>query len=179
VTGLTVEEARERINGQLSQYLQNPNASVDIYAYNSKTYYIILQGAGLGDQLMQFPVTGNETVLDALSNVQGLTGTTSEDIWVSRPGRNSCEGHQRLPVNWLGITAQADTSTNYQIMPGDRVFVRENNMIAFDTHFAQVIAPFERIFGIALLGTNTASRIQFYKNYGMRGGVGGGGGVTP
>ena len=177
VTGLTVDEARARINEQLSTYLQNPNASVDVFAYNSKNYYIILQGAGLGDQLMQFPVTGNETVLDALSNVEGLSGTSSDQIWISRPGRNSCEGHQLLPVNWSGITAQADPATNYQIMPGDRVFVRENHLIAADTHFGQVIAPLERIFGVVLLGTNTTSRLQFYRQFGQNGGQGGGGGT--
>jgi len=176
VTGLTVEEARARINEQLSNYLQVPNASVDVYAYNSKNYYIILQGAGLGDQLMQFPITGNETVLDALANVQGLSGTSSDQIWISRPGRNIFDGHQLLPVNWSGITEQADPSTNYQILPGDRVFVRENSLIAADTHLGQIIAPLERIFGVVTLGTNTVSRLQFYRNFGLNGGNNGGGG---
>ena len=176
VTGLTVEEARIRINSHLCTYLQSPNASVDVYAYNSKNYYIILQGAGLGDQLMQFPITGNETVLDALANVQGLSGTSSDQIWIARPGRNVFDGHQMLPVNWCGITEQADPSTNYQILPGDRVFVRENALIAADTHLGQFIAPLERIFGVVTLGTNTVSRIQFYKNFGRNGGGFGGGG---
>ncbi len=174
VAGLTVEQAQERIDEKLSVYLQAPNASVDVYAYNSKYYYIILQGAGLGDRVMQFPVTGNETVLDALSNVEGLSGTSSDEIWISRPGRNCFDGHQLLPVNWGAITQLADTSSNYQILPGDRVFVREDSLVAMDTHLAKVIAPLERIFGVVLLGTNTVSRLQFYKEFGQRGGQGGG-----
>lgn len=176
VTGLTIEETRVRINEQLSQHLQAPNATVDVYAFNSKNYYIILQGAGMGDQVMQFPVTGNETVLDALSNVQGLSGTSSEEIWVSRPGQNSFAGHQLLPVNWGAITVLADPATNYQIMPGDRIFVREDSLIAMDTRLGKFISPLERIFGVVLLGTNTSSRIQFYKQYGQNGGGGNGGG---
>ncbi len=177
VTGLTVEEARRHINEQLSLYLQAPNATVDVYAYNSKNYYIILQGAGMGDRVMQFPVTGNETVLDALSNVEGLSGASSEEIWVSRPGQNSFAGPQVLPVNWTAITMLADPASNYQILPGDRVFVREDSMVAMDTRLGKFISPLERIFGVVLLGTNTASRIQFYKQYGQNGGIGGGGGI--
>ncbi len=180
VTGLTIDEARDRIDEHLSDYLQNPNAAVDVFSYNSKTYYIILQGAGLGDRVMQFPVTGNETVLDALSNVEGLSGASSDEIWIARPGQNIFGGPQLLTVNWEAITQLADTSSNYQIFPGDRVFVREDCLIAADTQFGKVIAPLERVFGVLLLGTNTASRIQFYKQYGRNGGnnSGGGGGGT-
>lgn len=172
VAGMTVDEARESINQHLAQFLQNPNASVDVYSYNSKTYYIILQGAGLGDRVMQFPVTGNETVLDALSNVEGLSGASSDEIWIARPGLNVYDGHQLLPVDWGGITQLADPATNYQIFPGDRVFVREDSLIAMDTRLGKIISPIERIFGVVLLGTNTSSRIQFYKQYGQNGGNG-------
>ncbi|MBL8820086.1 MAG: polysaccharide biosynthesis/export family protein [Planctomyces sp.] len=174
VAGLTIEEARARVDSQLQQYLQNPNPSVDVYSYNSKTYYIILQGAGLGDRVAQFPVTGNETVLDALSNVEGLSGTSSEEIWVSRPGHNVFGGPQVLPVHWGAITQLADPATNYQLMPGDRVFVREDSLVAIDTHLGKFIAPMERVFGFALLGTNSVSRLHFYKNFGQAGGQGGG-----
>ena len=176
VTGLTIDEARARIDEHLSNYLQNPNTAVDVFSYNSKTYYIILQGAGLGDRVMQFPVTGNETVLDALSNVEGLSGTSSDEIWIARPGQNVFGGPQLLPVNWGAITQLADTSSNYQIFPGDRVFVREDAMIAADTHLGKVIAPLERILGVVTLGTNTVSRLDFYQQFGQNGGNNGGGG---
>jgi len=116
-------------------------------------------------------------VLDALSNVEGLSGTSSEEIWVSRPCRNSLGGNQSLPVNWPAISQAADTTTNYQILPGDRVFVREDRMIALDTHVGKIIAPIERILGVVLLGTNASSRIQFYQNYGTVGGNNGNTGV--
>lgn len=176
VAGLTIDEAREAINAQLSESLQNPNAAVDVYAYNSKTYYIILQGAGLGDRMAQFPVTGGETVLDALANVEGLSSTSSNEIWVSRPGLNVFEGRQVLPVNYDAITQLADTSTNYQLMPGDRVFVSEDCLVAFDTKLGKIIAPIERLFGVVLLGTNTVSSLEFYEQRGQQGFGGGGGG---
>lgn len=176
VTGLTIDEARSAVNQQLAQHLQTPNASVDVFAYNSKTYYIILQGAGLGDRIAEFPITGNETVLDALANVEGLSSTSSDEVWIARPGRNIFDGPQVLPVNYCAITQLADTATNYQLMPGDRVFVSEDSLIAIDTQLGKIISPIERIFGVVLLGTDTVSRLDFYEQFGQNGGIGGGGG---
>src|SRR5262245_48774044 len=65
VTGMTIEQARAEIEKQLSNYLDAPEVVVDVFAYNSKKYYIITQGAGFGDNVTQAPITGNETVLDA------------------------------------------------------------------------------------------------------------------
>jgi polysaccharide export outer membrane protein len=65
-----------------------------------------------------------------------------------------------LPVNWEEITQGAATATNYQILPGDRIFLAENKMIAFDATLNKLIAPFERVFGFTLLGTQTIQTIN-------------------
>lgn len=135
-----------------------------MYGYNSKVYYVVIQGAGLGDQIIQLPVKGNETVLDALSQVQGLSGSQSSRMWVARPGANNCGGDQILPVDWLGITQRGDIATNYQLLPGDRMYIAEDKLVALDTALAKVISPFERVFGITLLGTQAAHQIKFFSN---------------
>ena len=66
-------EIRADLQKHLAQYFDSPEASVDVIAYNSKVYYVITEGAGLGDNVRRVPVTGNETVLDALSAVNGLS----------------------------------------------------------------------------------------------------------
>jgi polysaccharide export outer membrane protein len=66
VTGLTLEQAKEAIEKQLSIHLEDPEVIVDMFSYNSKKYYIITQGGGFGDNVVQVPITGNETVLDAI-----------------------------------------------------------------------------------------------------------------
>lgn len=48
VAGLTIDDAREAIERHLTQYIKEPKVNVDIYAYNSKFYYIIADGAGFG-----------------------------------------------------------------------------------------------------------------------------------
>src|SRR5262249_51327209 len=40
---------------------------VDVLAYNSKNYFIIIDGGGYGERVYRIPYTGNDTVLDAIS----------------------------------------------------------------------------------------------------------------
>ena len=61
-----------------------------------------------------------------------------------------------MPVNWNAVVGQAETSTNYQLLPGDRVFVAAQPMVQFDTKLGRAVAPFERLLGIILLGSSTA-----------------------
>ena len=65
-----------------------------------------------------------------------------------------------LPVDWFAVTERGAAETNYQILPGDRVFIAEDRLVAFDTKIAKLTAPFERLFGFTLLGTGTATRLS-------------------
>jgi len=169
VVGQTLEEAKSSIEQHLTQYLQEPEVSVEVFAYNSKNYYVITQGAGLGDGVTRFPITGNETVLDAISQINGFTSVSSTQIWVARPGHgpNGCD--QIMPVDWIAISQRGDPATNYQILPGDRVYVAEDKLVYTDNFLAKVISPIERVFGITLLGSSTVFNI---KNGGQNGSSG-------
>jgi polysaccharide export outer membrane protein len=170
VAGLTLDEARSAIERHLSQFLDSPEVSVNVFAYNSKVYYIVTQGGGLGDNVVRVPVTGNETVLDAISQVNGLQSVSSKRIWIARPVPG-CEENIVLPVDWCAVTGRGAAATNYQILPGDRVFIAEDEFVSFDNHLAKWISPVERIFGVTLLGTSTAKQIKFFN---QATGVGGG-----
>jgi polysaccharide biosynthesis/export protein len=171
VAGLTIAEAKAAVEAQLSNYLEQPRVSVDVFAYNSKVYYVITEGAGLGDTLVRVPITGNETVLDALAQVNGLSRLSSKNIWIARPTPGEVGCDQILPVSWTEITKGAATATNYQVMPGDRIFIAENKVIALDTFLDQLSAPVERIFGTTLLGAQAIQTInRFPKGLGSGGG---------
>jgi polysaccharide biosynthesis/export protein len=157
LVGMTIDEAKRAIEGHLAQYFEDPKISLDVYGYNSKVYYVITQGAGLGDQVIRLPVKGSETALDAIAEIQGLTASSSLKMWVARPGFNSEGGDQILPVDWLGITQRGDFRSNYQLMPGDRLYVAEDRLVAIDTALAKLFSPVERIFGVTLLGVQTAN----------------------
>jgi polysaccharide export outer membrane protein len=178
VVGLTLAQSKEAIERHLSRELEDPVVAVDVFAYNSKVYYVITEGAGTGDGVTKFPITGNDTVLDALANINGTTEVSSKKIWIARPVPHSAE-LEILPVDWQGISAMAATATNYQLFPGDRVFVAEDSRVAFDTNLAKNLAPWERVMGFSTLGASTASRLsgRVLQGGGMRGFFGGGGGI--
>jgi polysaccharide biosynthesis/export protein len=158
VAGMTIQEATQAVEKHLTQYLDDPLVSVDVYAYNSKVYYVVTQGAGFGDNIQRFPVTGNETVLDAVSQVQGLSRLSSKNIWIARPAPTGCD--QILPVKWDEIVQGASTCTNYQVLPGDRIFIAQDHMIAMDSFVNKMLNPFERMFGTTLLGVQTIQNIR-------------------
>jgi polysaccharide export outer membrane protein len=173
LVGMTIEEAQVTLEAHLSQYLEDPKISVDVLGYNSKVYYVVTQGAGLGDRVAILPAKGNETVLDAIGQIQGLQSNQSTRMWVARPGKNNCNGDQVLPVDWLAVTQRGDTTTNYQLLPGDRLFVSEDKLVAIDTHLGKIISPMERILGFTALGTQTVSGLVFFKEQGLfNGGTG-------
>jgi protein involved in polysaccharide export with SLBB domain len=168
VAGMTLDQAKCAIEKHLSHYLLNPQVSVDVFAYNSKFYYVIADGGGFGQQVIRFPITGNETVLDAISNIQGLPPVASKKrIWLARPAPANHHCNQILPVNWEAVLA-GSTETNYQLFPGDRVYVSADRLIALDNWLAKVLAPIERILGVTLLA---ASVRDTWRDNGNNGGV--------
>src|SRR5262249_15937612 len=104
VGGLTLDQAHEAIFQQLSLRLKEIKRSilnVDVLAYNSKVYYVITDGAGNGEQVYRFPITGSETVLDAVSQIVGLPPVASKKhIWVARRSLRDGDCGQILPVDW-------------------------------------------------------------------------------
>jgi polysaccharide export outer membrane protein len=160
VAGMTLEDAKAAIETQLEKFLDKPQVSVSVFAYNSKVYYVITEGAGSGDAVVRLPITGNETVLDAIAQINGLSRLSSKNIWIARPAPGGVGCDEILPVNWKEVTKGAATATNYQVLPGDRVFIAENKLIAIDAALNQFTAPFERIFGVTLLGTQLVQTIN-------------------
>ncbi len=160
VAGLTIDQTREKIEGHLSQFLESPQVTVDVLAYNSKWYYLITQGAGLGDNVVRAPITGNDMVLDAIASINGLSPLSSRKMWISRPAPGGVGFSQILAIDWQDISRNASTQTNYQLMPNDRLFVAEDKMMKVNAVVNKILPPFERIFGFTGLGTNTLNAIR-------------------
>ncbi|HVJ79961.1 MAG TPA: SLBB domain-containing protein [Planctomycetia bacterium] len=70
-----------------------------------------------------YPLDGRETVLDAIQFAGGLTGAADHaNIILVRP-TGVCENRIVLPICYDEIVQWGDVSTNYQLQPGDRIFV--------------------------------------------------------
>jgi polysaccharide export outer membrane protein len=160
VAGMNLGQVKCELEKYLAAYLVNPQLSVDMLSYNSQKYYVIFDGGGYGQQVFPLPITGNETVLDAISRVGGLAPVSSTcKIVLSRPSPTQMGCNQILPVDWQAIL-HGSTATNYQIFPGDRIYVPANCLIAFDNRLAQVINPIQRVLGVLLLGTTTVNSFR-------------------
>ena len=170
VAGRTLQEARTEIAKLIHARLDQKKATledvvnnlkVDVLTYNSSVYYVITDGAGLGQQVYRFPVTGHETVLDAIANINGLPVVACpKKIWVSRKNVGQAGLDGRLPVDWKGITQDGAADTNWQLMPGDRVFVQSDPMRRFNNSLGKMLEPIERLFGATLLGGQTVNTIK-------------------
>jgi len=176
VAGLTTEQAREAVRRHVYNVMRthpqadrwftqvdDPNkllVAVDVVTYNSKAYYVITDGAGFGEQTYRFPIQGYETVLDALANVNGLPAVGSKrHVWVARRTPNCNQPEQILPVDYIGLTQHGITTTNYQILPGDRVYVRADEAFRIDGYLQKVLTPIERLLGVTLLGSSAYNSV--------------------
>lgn len=184
VAGLTVAQVKDQIAGLL--LARNPHRfkvdpldpkkkedlgtytieqirrelDVDVIAYNSKFYYVITDGGGYGAAVYRFPVTGNETVLDALAQVNGLPPVASKKcIWVARATPDGAPP-KILPVDWCGLVKAGSAATNYQIYPNDRIYVESDPLIRTDTRLQKILSPIQRVLGATLLGATTVNTIK-------------------
>lgn len=92
---------------------------VDVTVYNSVNYYV--EGEVVSPS--RLPRTGGETVLDSLHYCGGLT--PSADRAAIHLVRTFPPGSEvrLLPIDYEEITMGTDSSTNYRLLPGDRLVV--------------------------------------------------------
>ncbi len=169
VAGLTLKQAAVAIRASLAAQIYPDEKGVkldallvvvDVSQYNSKSYFVIVDGGGAGERVTRWPITGNERVLDAIANIGGLAEESSKrNVWVARRTPFPNQPQQILPVDYVGITQHGITTTNYQIFPGDRVYLKAQRLVTIDRTLAKIISPVERLFGVTLLGASTVNQI--------------------
>jgi RNA polymerase sigma factor (sigma-70 family) len=142
VSGRTLQEARDAIAKHLASRLDgfNPKKlTVEVVASNSKVFYVITEDAEGSEQVYRFPATGSETVLDAVVGAKvTLIGLVRKRIYIRRLSDDG-SASQVLPVDWNAITRGGSTATNYQLRPGDRVFIENPVEVERQTGFIRVL----------------------------------------
>ncbi|GAC1472052.1 MAG: hypothetical protein NVSMB9_18840 [Isosphaeraceae bacterium] len=197
VAGLTLDEIKEKIVLHLRKYLpdellgltidpatgkpkdvpprESDRVFVDVTAYNSKFYYVQGDVAAPG----KLPVTGNETVLDAINYAGGLIPTAApQNIRLVRPAPPGACCEQVLPVNLAAIISAGDPTTNYQLMPGDRLVVYRDPIIRGTIFIDRLAAPFQTVLNTTLQYGFTARTIKVLGQPLFGGGTGTGTGVS-
>ena len=122
LNGLTVEEAQKAVERHLRDRGFEATISVEVSGYNSHVYYLAIERSGENTFVIRTPITGNETVLDALSQLDGSLSPASK-IQLHRPKADG--GDETLEVDWQSIVQGKSLATNYKLKTGDRLFVKE------------------------------------------------------
>jgi len=126
VAGKTVEEIESMVRAAVQAQAKDVGPiTVRLMTRVSKIYYVLGEVNAPG----AFPLTGRETVLDGIVAAGGLTDRASaSNIILSRPTPpESCR--VVLPICYRQIVQLGDTTTNYQLAPGDRIFVASKTFI--------------------------------------------------
>ena len=122
VAGMTIDEARTAIEKAAATSIESPQVIVDVDAVKSKLYYVI-QESNNGDTVVSVPITGNETVLDAIAQIGGLNAAGLTLVYIVRQPLSGLVSPATIPVEWSKIARGESETTNYQLLPGDRLFI--------------------------------------------------------
>lgn len=101
------------------------NISVRLISNESSLVYVLGEVNAPG----AYPLVGRETVLDSIISAGGLTDRANEHkVILTRPVSPD-EPRQIYPICYQQIVQLGDTSTNYQVKPGDRIYIPSLTML--------------------------------------------------
>ncbi len=121
----TAAQAKETLVKHLAGKVESPSVHVEVAARNSKVYYIITKAdkskGEKGDSVVRLPCTGKETVRDVMKQFPEIL--SAKFVRIERRILTLS-----IPCQvGLGVNVQAirdgSAEHNYQILPGDRLFV--------------------------------------------------------
>lgn len=180
VSGLTLKEIKEKVIIHMRKFVSDESLGlvaedpetgkeiavapadsdrvfVDVASFNSQVYYVLGDVNSPG----RLPLTGNETVLDAITYAGGLDPNASvNNIRLVRPAPPGSSQPQLLPVNIAAIQQAGDTTTNYQLMPGDRIFVYRDPIVRTTIFLNRLAAPFNTVVNTILTYSFAARNVK-------------------
>jgi protein involved in polysaccharide export with SLBB domain len=121
VWGLTLSEAKEKLESILKEYFTEPRVSLQLRAIDSTRVWVLGRVANAGIYPMPAPMTLLEAVAAAGGTMSSsLSGTTEElaDLSNSFIVRNG----ERLPVSFERLLNEGDMSQNIYLQPDDFIY---------------------------------------------------------
>ena len=141
VVGRTIPEVQAEIVRRMSEFIVRPDVTVILAASKSRKIYVLGEVAGPGD----YPITGNVNVLDAFGIAGGPTRFSK--LNTARLVRPGPEGQRVYQVDLAAITLYGDARTNYELRPGDILYIPPNGFARFGYAIGIVLFPLQQVLG--------------------------------
>ncbi len=149
VAGLSAEEIQDQVGELVSRYeIAKRKTNIELASHRDESSVTTMEQADYGVTVRlvnqesgmfyvmgevnspgSYPLVGHETVLDAIIAAGGLSDRSNDHkIILTRP---QVGGQPRviLPVCYQQILQLGDVSTNYQLQPGDRIYVPSMTLV--------------------------------------------------
>ncbi len=118
VAGLSLQQARDRIQDSFKQYLREPSVVVEILEYRSHPLYL----------LGQFKVSGTQYMDRPLNLLQGLALGNGLDATANLRGARLLRDKKILAVDIYSLLHEGDQRQNVWLQPGDTIYVPDNSL---------------------------------------------------
>ena len=121
VWGLTLDQAKERIEFSLKEFLTDPLVSIQLRSIDSTRVWILGRVANAGVYPMAAPMTLLEAISVAGGTLTSSASGTTEDL-ADLPNSFVVRNGERLPVSFDRLLREGDMSQNIYLPPDDFVY---------------------------------------------------------
>lgn len=121
VWGLTLDEAKERIETGLKEFLTDPRVAIQLRSIDSTRVWILGRVANAGIYPMAAPMTLLEAISIAGGTLTSSASGTTEDL-ADLPNSFVVRNGERLPVSFDRLLREGDMSQNIYLQPDDFLY---------------------------------------------------------
>jgi polysaccharide export outer membrane protein len=142
VEGKSVVQVQEEITRRISEYIVSPTVVVTLAESNSRRFHVFGEVMRPGS----YPLIGRVTALDALGTAGGPTRFAA--LSSGRLIRPRQEEGQVYAVNFDSISLRGQADSNYELQPGDVVYVPPNASASLGYALQIIFYPLQQILGL-------------------------------
>ena len=142
VEGKTIEEVQKEINARIEQFIVHPDVTVILQQSSSRVYFVLGEVMRPGT----YPLIGHVTAVQALGGAGG--GTRFSSLGNARLVRPSEGRGLRYHVDFTAITRSGDAATNYELQPGDVIYVPPTISAKIGFAIGVIFFPIQQLIGL-------------------------------
>ena len=154
VAGKTIREVQAEITQRISRFIVHPDVAVNLAASRSRQIFVLGEIRNPG----AYPILGTTSVIDAFGKAGGSTRFSK--LSTARLLRPTEGEPLAFHVNLEAIARSGDGQTNYELEPGDILFVPPNAWARVGYAIGVVFFPLQQVLGLGGLGGRNAVSVH-------------------